>query len=491
MELSPHDPSVIYYGSQHLHRSRDMGVTWETMSPDLTAFPPHGQGASGEPITRDVTGEEFYSTLYAIRESPHQAGVIWTGSNDGPFHITRDDGDSWTDVTPPDLPEGGRVAWIDASPHRPGSAYYAVYRYLLGDYAPYIYRTDDYGQSWTRLTTGDNGIPSDWPTRVVREDPDREGLLYAGTEFGLFISFDNGGNWQPFQLNMANVPINDIQVKNKDLVIATQGRAIWILDNVSALHQVTPQMRLSEDHLFAPRDGYRTSTAPQLLGPNIDYYLPTPASGAVTLDILDQAGSVVNSYSSAQLARGGGGRGRGGGFGGRGGGTPPPSVTTNTGFNRMVWNVRDTEGLSVPPGQYQARLSVGGESQTQRFNVLIDPRVEARGVTVADLREQYEHNKKMNAMVSEVDALIERVRAAQESGDADLQRRIAPIAERLITAPIRYSSPGLSDHITYLRGMTARVDMKIGRDAIARHEVLRVELDEITREANGILGSGN
>ncbi|HIN78420.1 MAG TPA: hypothetical protein EYM97_06265 [Gemmatimonadetes bacterium] len=209
----------------------------------------------------------------------------------------------------------------------------------------------------------------------------------------------------------------------------------------------------------------------------------------MTLDILDQAGSVVNSYSSAQLASGGGGRG--GGFGGRGGGAPPPSVTTNTGFNRMVWNVRDTEGLSVPPGQYQARLSVGGESQTQRFNVLIDPRVEARGVTVADLREQYEHNKKMNAMVSEVDALIERVRAAQESGDADLQRRIAPIAERLITAPIRYSSPGLSDHITYLRGMTARVDMKIGRDAIARHEVLRVELDDITREANGILGSGN
>ena len=188
---------------------------------------------------------------------------------------------------------------------------------------------------------------------------------------------------------------------------------------------------------------------------------------------------------------GGGGRGRGGGFGGRGGGAPPPSVTTNTGFNRMVWNVRDTEGLSVPPGQYQARLSVGGESQTQRFNVLIDPRVEARGVTVADLREQYEHNKKMNAMVSEVDALIERVRAAQESGDADLQRRIAPIAERLITAPIRYSSPGLSDHITYLRGMTARVDMKIGRDAIARHDVLRGELDEITREANAILGFGN
>jgi len=327
----------------------------------------------------------------------------------------------------------------------------------------------------------------------VREDPDREGLLYAGTEFGLFISFDNGGNWQPFHLNIGNLPINDIQVKNKDLVIATQGRAMWILDNVSILHQVTPQMSLSEDHLFAPRDGYRTSTAVQLLGPNIDYYLPTPLSGTVSLDILDYAGRMVNSYSSARPARSGGsgGRGGGGGFGGRGGGAPAPSVTTNAGFNRMVWNVRDTEGLSVPPGQYRARLSVGGESQTQTFNVLIDPRVEAGGVTVADLREQYEHNKRMNAMVAEVDALIERVRAAQDSDDNNLQRRIAPIAEKLITAPIRYSSPGLRDHITYLQGMTARVDMKIGRDAIARHEVLRAELDEITREANDILGSGN
>jgi hypothetical protein len=283
---------------------------------------------------------------------------------------------------------------------------------------------------------------------------------------------------------MANVPINDIQVKNQDLIIATQGRAIWILDNVSALLQITPQTRLADAHLFAPRDGYRTTTAAHLLGPNIDYYLPMPASGTVAIDILDQAGSVVNSYSSAQPARGGGS-----GRGGRG--RRSPAVTTRAGFNRMVWDVRDTDGLSVPPGQYQARLTAGGGSQTQSFNVLIDPRVEAGGVTVADLREQYEHNKKMNAMVAEVDALIERIEAAQESGDAGLQRRIAPIAEKLTTAPIRYSSPGLRDHITYLRGMTARVDMKIGRDAIARHDVLRGELDEITREANAILGFGN
>ncbi len=488
MALSPHDPDVLYYGSQHLHRTRDLGVTWETISPDLTANPPHAQGVSGEPITRDVTGEEFYSTLYAIAESPHQAGVIWTGSNDGPFHITRDNGRTWTDVTPDDLPEGGRVTWIDVSQHRRGSAYYTVHRYLLGDYSPYIYRTDDYGQSWTLLTTGDNGIPDDEPTRVTREDPDREGLLYAGTEFGLFISFDNGGNWQPFQLNMANVPINDIQIHNKDLLIATQGRAMWSFDNLSALHQISPDTRVAQVHLYAPRDGYRTSSAPQILGPNIEYYLPSPPSGAVTIDILDRSGVLVNSYSSAASApTGPGGRG-GGGFGRRG--PPPPSVTTDTGHNRMIWNVQDQHGLAVPPGEYQARLTVEGQSQTQRFNVLIDPNVAKQGVTVADLRELYEHNRTMNAMVAEVTALVQRVRTAQENADDGLRRRLDPLAQQLITGPIRYDKPGLQTHITYLRGMTQRGDKKLGRDAVDRHQVLRGELDQLTAEVNRVLGPG-
>jgi len=485
MEQSPHDPNVLYYGSQHLHRTRDMGVHWETISPDLTANPPCCQGASGEPITRDVTGEEFYSTLYAITESPHEAGVIWTGANDGPFHLTRDNGVTWTDVTPPDLPEGGRVAWIEVSPHRRASAYYVVYRYLLGDYAPYIYRTDDYGNTWKRLTTGENGIPGDTPTRAIREDPGREGLLYAGTEFGMYVSFDNGGHWQPFELNMPKVPINDIQIRDDNLYIATQGRAIWALDNVSSLHQITPQTRVADVHLFAPRDGYRTSAAPQLLGPMIDYYLPTPPTGAVTLEILDASGKRVNLYDSSRPPRP-----QGAGFGfGRRAGPPPPRVTTEPGFNRVVWNVQDSDGITVPPGRYQARLTVGGTAQTQSFDVLIDPRVEAGGVTVADLREQYEHNQRMNAMVAEVQALVERVQAAMESGDADVRRRLGPVAEKLITGPIRYSSPGLDEHIDYLRSMTARVDMKIGRDAIERYQVLRAELDKATADVNRILGS--
>lgn len=483
METSPHDPDILYYGSQHLHRTYDMGVHWETISPDLTAHPACCQGVSGEPITRDVTGEEFYSTLYAIAESPHAAGVIWTGANDGPFHITRDDGQTWSDITPPDLPEGGRVAFIDVSPHRRGSAYYAVYRYLLGDYAPYIYRTDDYGETWTRLTPGDNGIPGDTPTRVVREDPDREGLLYAGTEFGLYVSFDNGGNWQPLQLNLPNVPVNDIQVHGKNLVVATQGRSVWMLDDISPLHQITPQTRVAEAHLYAPRDGYRTSTAPQLLGPMIDYYLPGPTAGAVTVEILDASGSPVSSYSSADRPAASGGRF--GGFGRRG--PPPPTVTTDVGFNRMVWDVRDEDGISVPPGRYQARLTVAGSSQTQSFNVLIDPRVADGGVTVVDLVDLYEHNKRMDAMVNEVQALVARVEEAMDTGDA-MRRRLEPVAAKLITPEIRYSKPGLEDHITYLRGMTNRTDQKVGQDALERYEVLRDQLDEVTAEVNRILG---
>ncbi len=257
MEVSFHDTSVVYYGSQYLHRSHDGGVHWTTISPDLTAHPPCCQGGSGEPITRDVTGEEFYSTLYAISESQLEPGVIWTGSNDGPFYVTRDNGKTWKNITPPDLPPGGRVQYIDPSPHRKGSAYYAVYRYLLGDFKPYIYKTDNYGSTWTRLADGTNGIPADWPMRVVREDPVREGLLYAGTEFGMFISFDDGGHWQPFELNLPNVPVTDIKVHHKDLVVATQGRSFWILDDVTPLRQIDAQTAATAQVLFKPRDAVR------------------------------------------------------------------------------------------------------------------------------------------------------------------------------------------------------------------------------------------
>jgi photosystem II stability/assembly factor-like uncharacterized protein len=510
MATSPHDPEVLYYGSQYLHRTRDRGATWEKISPDLTAKPECCQGVSGEPITRDVTGEEFYSTLYAIAESPLEKGVIWTGANDGPFYITRDNGETWSNVTPKDLPPGGRVQYIEPSPHRKGSAYYAVYRWLLGDYQPYIYRTDDYGKTWTRLSDGQNGIPADWPTRVVREDPDREGLLYAGTEFGMFISFDNGGHWQPFQLNLPNVPLTDIKVHHKDLVVSTQGRAFWILDDISSLHQLTSRVTTTDVHLFKPRDGYRTRINPNILGPTIEYYLPVAPAGPVTIEILDAKGKLVNSYNSdAPVATGSDRGGRGAGApaegaepqqedpdapaGGRGRSGPPPRVTKVAGLNRFVWDVRHQEGVTVPPGQYQARLKIDATTLTENFNVLIDPRVADDGVTVADLREQFEHNMRMRELVNSATQIAARVRDAQtrlrnaSGADRETADRVNAIAERLFTPQVRYSKPGLQAHITYLAGMTANIDQKIGRDAIERYEVLRKELDEIRVQLDGVV----
>jgi photosystem II stability/assembly factor-like uncharacterized protein len=505
MAVSPHDPDVLYYGSQYLHRTRDKGVTWEKISPDLTAHPDCCQGASGEPITRDVTGEEFYSTLYAITESPLEKGVIWTGANDGPFYVTRDNGHTWTNVTPKDMEPGGRVQYIEASPHRKGSAYYAAYRYLLGDYRPYIYETDDYGRSWKRLTDGSNGIPADTPTRVVREDPDREGLLYAGTEFGIYISFDNGGHWQPFQLNLPNIPITDIKLHHKDLIVATQGRAFWILDNVSSLHELSAGSSTTEIHLFKPRDGYRTRSAAAVLGPNIDYYLPTAPAGPVTIEVLDSTGALVNSYNSD--APGGGGRGgqdRGSTAtaaesddpdaapaSGRGRGGFVSRVTKTEGMNRFVWDVRHQAGIGAPPGLYQARLTVGTVTQVQPFTVLLDPNVAADGVTVADLKGQFDHNLRMRQLLTDVNQLVARVRDAQsklrgESGSDTKTNQLEAIAAKLLTEPVRYGKPGLQAHITYLAGMTVGADQKVGHDALERYATLRRELDAISAELNRI-----
>ena len=496
MATSPHDPEVLYYGSQYVHRTRDKGVTWEKISPDLTARPDCCQGASGEPITRDVTGEEFYSTLYAITESPLEKGVIWTGSNDGPFYVTRDNGKTWTNVTPKDLPPGGRVQYIEASPHRRGSAYFAVYRWLLGDFEPYLYRTNNYGKTWVRLTDGTNGIPKDWPTRVVREDPDREGLLYAGTEFGMFISFDNGKQWQPFQLNLPNVPITDIKLHNRDLIVSTQGRAFWILDNVSSLHQLTPELSSRTLYVFQPRDGYRTRANPTILGPTIDYFLPSVPSGPVVIEIRDSTGTLISSYNSdTQPAR------RGGPAGGGGDPDDPDSpgarrfvpaslVTKNEGLNRFVWDLRHRSGPFVPPGRYEARVIVAETTRTVTLNVLIDPRLTADGVTVADLNEQYEHNLRMRDLVTEVNQLATRVRDAQrklrESGGSE-SAELNAVASKLLTEPVRYGKPGLQAHITYLAGMTANTDQKIGRDAVERYEVLKKELEKLKAEADRVL----
>jgi photosystem II stability/assembly factor-like uncharacterized protein len=512
MELSPHDPHVVYYGSQYLHRTRDGGVTWEKVSPDLTAHPPGTQGASGEPITRDATGEEVYSTLYSIRESPVQKGVIWTGSNDGLVFVTRDDAKTWTNVTPPGLEPGGRVQNIEPSPHRAGSAYAAIYRYLLGDFAPYIYRTDDFGKTWTRLTDGKNGIAADEPTRVVREDPDCAGLLYAGTEFGMYISFDNGTQWQSFQLNLPVTPVTDIKVAHKDLVLATQGRSYWILDNLTPLHQLERNVPALA-WLFVPRDAVRTPARGgfgrgsgiqyPFAGAMIDYYFASEPSGDITLDILDARGQVIREFSSAGTAaprvadvadsEAQAGDEEEGGFRIRSG---PTRLEKGAGMHRFTWDLRQQapNGPTSVPGKYAVRFTAGSSTATQPLTVVEDPRVIKDGVTQADLQEQFEHNMRVRQLVTYVNRTVVRVKTAQASlrdsagGAGDKLTKLNELASHLITPPIRYSKPELQTNITYLYNMTNSTDQKIGRDAIERYETLRKELDQLIAALNAILG---
>ena len=526
MEASPHDPRTLYYGSQYVHRTRDEGVTWERISPDLTANDVTLRNAvSGEPITRDMTGEEVYATLYSIRESPVQKGVIWTGSNDGPFYVTRDDGKTWTNITPKDLAPGGRVAMIDPSPHRAGSAYYAVYRYLLGDFKPYLYRTDDFGKTWTLLTPGTNGIAPDEPTRVVREDPDRSGLLYAGTEFGMYVSFDNGAHWQTMQLNLPNVPINDIKVFHKDLVIATQGRGFWIVDNLTPLHQVAP-LASTPAQLFAPRDAYRMRyvggggfgrgrgpSAPQYPAPGaqIDYWLTSDA-GSITLDILDDHGQMVRSFSSdgAAAATEAVSAGDDEDQGPRRGGAAP-RLSKSAGLNRFTWDLSypgpvnaatrasGGSGPTAVPGRYSVRMTVNRSgaapwTATQPLLVKADPRVVEDGVTIAVMREQLQHNLRVRDLVSDVNRTVYRVREATarlhdaSGATADTLQQLRAIQARLVTPTIRYSTPGLQAHIAYLYSMTNGADQKIGRDAVERYQTLRKELDTIVVQLNRLIG---
>jgi len=505
MEVSPHDPHVVYYGSQFVHRTRDGGKTWTRLSPDLTLHPPGTQEASGGPITRDATGEEVYSTLYSIRESPVQKGLIWTGSNDGLVFVSRDDGESWSNVTPPGLAKGGRVQNIEPSPHRPGTAYVALYRYLLGDFEPYIYRTDDFGKTWTRLTDGKNGIAMDEPTRVVREDPDRAGLLYAGTEFGIYVSFDNGAHWQNFQLNLPVTPVTDIKVAHKDLVLSTQGRSFWILDNLTPLHQLKDGAG-TQPVLFAPRQAVRTPGAQALegltrtetirypqTGAQIDYYLPSASE--VTLEILDASGKPIRKFSSNappvaapsddEMAFGGGGRGRG----------AVTPLEAKPGMHRFTWDLRypgpwqsarapeGPNGPAAVPGKYQVRITAGSFTATQSFTVIEDPRITRDGVTQADLQLQFDHNIRVRDLVSDVNKLVARIRSAPKSP------QLEALASHIITPTIRYSKPEIQTHIQYLYQLTNGADQRPGRDALERYEVLRKELDSRIAETNKLLGN--
>lgn len=500
IEVSPHDPSTVYHGSQFVHKTTDEGVTWEQISPDLTAFRPERQQISGGPITRDITGEEHYSVLYAIEESPVAPGVIWSGANDGLVQVTRDGGATWTDVTPADMPPEGRIQTIDPSPHNAAKAYFAGYRTLMGDLTPFIYKTENYGQSWTLLTDGTNGIPGHHATRAVREDPEREGLLYAGTEFGMYVSFNDGENWEKFQFNLPRTPITDIKVHQGDLVISTMGRAFWIMDNLSPLHQMDEAMAAGGAFFFQPEDAYRlrgggfggfggsAPDEPQYSRPGaeLDYYLPTTAQ-SVQVEILDAAGESVRTFESASPGmRSQQAQEMRGPFQRVTGAAGP---TLDQGLNRFVWDLTvpgpggaARGGPIVVPGTYTARLTVDGRTSQRSFDIMMDPRVAADGVSIADLQAQFDLGIQIRTAIEDADATIERMRGAQErvAEGTDVERELKELERDLLTdrSITSYPEPMLRDQMNYLYGNTQRADQRPAADMYQRLDVLVGELEE-------------
>ena len=444
---SKQDPSVIYYGAQKVLRTKDRGVTFEEISPDLTKDEEDKQGRNGGPITAENVGAEFYGTLLTITSSPHAYGEIWVGSDDGLVHVTRDDGENWADVTPGDL-KGAMVNAIDVSPHEPGTAYVAVAGYKMNDYRPYIYKLTDYGRRATRL---DGDLPKDSFIRVVREDPERKGLLYAGGEQAIYVSFDDGKHWQSLQLNLPPVPITDLQVRQGDLVAATQGRGFWVLDDLSPLRQADAEQAKKAVHLFAPgavemiaagwgKGAFEGENPPA--GAVLNYHFREEPEGPLAITIEDAAGNVVRRYSSEE-------------------GDFERCITGNMdqripfeieypsaeqGANRWVWDLR-RDGLNciddlkifegfggarVMPGEYRATVTAGGASASADITLLPDPRIDA---SPADFEE-------LDARISDATRLLNEQLdgvAAIRNSRAQIEQlmRDYPDSEALLAAGTR------------------------------------------------------
>jgi len=432
IRISPHDPDVLYHASNHLHRSRNGGQSWEVISSDLTTNNPDHQGFAGGPITSDGTGVEVYGTIFAFEESPYDSGVLWTGSDDGQIHVSRDNGASWTNVTPDAFPAGATVNSIDISAHAPGRVHIAAYKYRQDDMRPYVFQTNDFGASWSLLTDGANGVPDDHFVRVVREDPERQGLLYVGTEFGMYVSINDGRNWQSFQRNLPATPVTDLLVHEGDLVLSTQGRSFWIMDDLTplrvwaedpaaaaTLHEVEPAVRafFGGPGLGSIGASSRATNPPD--GAWFHYTLGEPVEGSVELTVLDASGDTAATFSSEQQA----GPDLGAfaelaamfGFGG-GGALLPKTVGTH----RATWALTYPpptlpQGTIIfgaltqppaPPGQYTVTLAIDGEDkQSQTFQVLPDPRV---ATPTADYIAQHQ-------FLQDLGGLIDRM--ADDTGD--------------------------------------------------------------------------
>ena len=451
VELSPHDPLTMYYGSNVVHRTRNEGQSWEVISPDLTTNDTARFAMAGGPINADVTGVEIWSALLAIQESPHTAGEIWTGSNDGRVMLTRDGGGSWTEITPEGLPSPSTVNRIHLSVHRPGKAYLVAYRYRLDDWAPYVYRTTDWGESWTRIADGTRGVPGDWPSRSLIEDPTREGLLFLGTEFGLFLSMDDGESWRPFQQNLPRTPVTDLAIQERwgDLVVATQGRSFWVLDDLTLVRGLGEGMAERDGagdagegmagsdggqgagdgmaeraastapRLFPPRPAYRSTwqagdghyardhvygamisrdmkarNAPE--GAVVYYHLPSDAN-TVSLEILEGRGVGTGAGSSVRVF---------------------DDLPTEAGSHRFVWDLRypGPDQARAVPGSYRVRLAVDGVTDEAPLEVLKDPRLV--DIPVADLQAQFDFLRDAGAAMERLTAAVARADSLRGSVEA-------------------------------------------------------------------------
>jgi hypothetical protein len=419
VELSPHDPLTMYYGSNVVHRSRNEGQSWEVISPDLTTNDTARFGMAGGPINHDVTGVEIWSALLAVQESPHTPGEIWSGSNDGRVHLTRDGGASWADVTPPGLPSPSTANRIHLSDHRPGKAYVVAYRYRLDDWRPYVYRTRDWGATWERIADGSRGVPVDWPARSIVEDPVREGLLFLGTEFGLFVSFDDGTSWRPLQQNLPRTPVTDLAIQEHwgDLAVATQGRGFWILDDLTLLRGLgSPD---ATAWLYAPRPAYRSTwqagdghyARDHVRGAMIprDMKAENAPEGAV---LYYQLGEGASDVSLEMI------EGPGVGSGSEGVVRRFDDLPSEGGSHRFVWDLRypgpggQGRGPRAVPGPYTVRLTVDGETREAPLEVLKDRRLV--DVTVADLQAQFDFLMQTQRAMEALTEALERARGVQD-----------------------------------------------------------------------------
>ncbi|WP_421826715.1 VPS10 domain-containing protein [Larkinella sp.] len=417
--FSPVDPNRLYVCSQHVWMSTNEGQSWQKISPDLTLADTASLGKSGGVITMDMNGPEIYATVFALAPSFHDVNTIWAGSDDGLVHITRDHGKTWQNITPKDLPKHTRISIIDASRHKPGTAYIAAKRYQMDDRAPYLWKTDDYGKTWKKIVTG---IGAGHYAHTVREDLTKPGLLYAGTEHGVYVSFNDGDNWQPMQLGLPDTQISDLIVTEKDLVIGTHGRSMYVLDDVAPIREFSPEVAKADVHFFKPYSAVR-----RVQNAVFQYYLAKP-SDKVKIEILDSKGNLVRSFDSVDAPAGG---------------EKAPAAemeednpraprvkppTKNAGLNRfewdmrypgatefkgmIVWSARPTMGPLAPSGKYQIRLTTAGKTLTQPFEIKLDPRL--KGVSDADVQEQFQLAIKLRDQTSKANDAVVQIRDLKE-----------------------------------------------------------------------------